>query len=132
MARKVQSSRLSKGEGNLSIEQVVASDDSLIPSADELGQYQAIDPNIIPWLLEQTKREQEHRHVLDNRKVELLNKSITNDRLLVSMFFIFVMAFVAASVFLIWNDKDISGSIFGLCGIVGSYFLYQRFFANRK
>lgn len=131
MAKKVQSSRLSKGGGNVSLEQVVASDDSLIPSSQELAQYQEVHPDIVPWLLEHTSKEQEHRHKLEGLKVSLLNKSLNNDRLLCTMFFVFVMTFVVASVVLIWNDKDISGSIFGLCGIIGAYVLYQRFFSKQ-
>lgn len=48
------------------------------------------------------------------------------------MFFVFVMTFIVASVVLIWNDKDISGSIFGLCGIIGAYILYQRFISLKN
>ena len=57
------------------LEQTVLVDDLSLPSPQELKEYNAINPKLVEFLLEQTKKEQEHRHRLDNQKMKILAKS---------------------------------------------------------
>lgn len=54
------------------LEQTVLFDDLSLPSPQELREYNAINPKLVEFLLEQTKKEQEHRHRLDNQKMKIL------------------------------------------------------------
>lgn len=50
-------------------------DDTCLPSPDELAAYQKIDQNIIPFLIEVSKKEQEHRHKIDIEKIKAIKSS---------------------------------------------------------
>lgn len=126
MAKKVEQQRVAKVGNDVQLEQTIASDDSLLPSAKELTAYKEVDENIVPWLLEQTAKEQLHRHESDLQKMRLLRKSLNTDRLVITFFFLIVLIFVGLSAFFVYTEKNISGSIFGICGIVGSYILYRK------
>lgn len=127
MAKKVEQQRVAKVGNDVQLEQTIASDDSLLPSARELTAYKEVDENIVSWLLEQTAKEQSHRHEADLQKMRLLKKSLNTDRLIIIFFFLIVLIFVGLSAFFVYTEKNISGSIFGICGVVGFYFLYQKF-----
>ena len=51
------------------LEQTVSVDDNSLPSPQELQLYQQIDPNIIPFLIKTSIKEQEHRHNMQNELV---------------------------------------------------------------
>lgn len=57
------------------LEQTVSVDDISLPSPQDLLQYQQIDPKIIPFLIETSKKEQDHRHNMDNEKLRILKRS---------------------------------------------------------
>ena len=50
-------------------------DDTCLPSPDELAAYQKVDPNIIPFLIEVSKKEQDHRHKVEIEKIRVVKKS---------------------------------------------------------
>lgn len=50
-------------------------DDTCLPTPDELTAYQKVDPNIVTFLLEVSKKEQEHRHKVEEEKIDLIKKS---------------------------------------------------------
>lgn len=127
MAKKVEQQRVAKVGNNMQLEQMIASDDSLLPTPKELVAYQDIDKNIIPWLLEHTANEQAHRHETDKEKLALVRKSLNTDKTIIALFFIIVFVFIGLSAFFVYIEKNVSGSIFGLCGLVGAYVLYDRF-----
>lgn len=57
------------------LEQTVSVDDNSLPSPQELLEYQKIDPNIIPFLIQTSIKEQNHRHNMDTEKMKILNHS---------------------------------------------------------
>lgn len=127
MAKKVEQQRVAKIGNEVQLEQTIASDDSLLPSAKELTAYKEVDAAIVPWLLEHTAKEQQHRHESDFKKIGLLKKSLGTDRLIIVFFFLIVLLFISLSAFFVYMEKNISGSIFGVCGLAGAYFLYRKF-----
>ena len=57
------------------LEQTVSVDDNSLPSPQELAQYQQIDPNIAKFLMEISRKEQEHRHYMDSEKIKIVKRS---------------------------------------------------------
>lgn len=132
MGKQVKQQKMEKNGGGMAIEQTIASDDSLLPSAAELSAYQQVDPTITSWLLNQTKLEQEHRHKTDNDKIKLMNKAVNTDRWFLVFFFVVVLLFIGLSAFFVYIEKNIAGSIFGACGTIGAFVLYRQFFKNKQ
>ena len=111
----------------MQVEQTIASDDSLLPAAQELMAYQQVNEDIIPWLLKHTALEQEKRHTLERDKVSLIRKSLNTDRLIIIAFFVVVLIFIGLSAWFVYLEKNIEGSLFGIFGVVGVCVLYKRF-----
>lgn len=105
MGKQVKQQKMEKNGGGMAIEQTIASDDSLLPSAAELSAYQQVDPTITSWLLNQTKLEQEHRHKTDNDKIKLMNKAVNTDRWFLVFFFVVVLLFIGLSAFFVYIEK---------------------------
>lgn len=57
------------------VEQTVSVDDLSLPTAQELEAYQKINPNIVEFLLETSRKEQEHRHKTEDKKMEIIRYS---------------------------------------------------------
>lgn len=57
------------------LEQTYTVDDNCLPSAQELAAYKAIDPRIVDYLIEASVKEQDHRHRMDNNKLNILKKA---------------------------------------------------------
>ncbi|MDE6002467.1 MAG: DUF2335 domain-containing protein, partial [Prevotella sp.] len=57
------------------IEQTLTVDDNTLPSPQDLAAYKDIDPKIVEHLLELTKKEQEHRHNIDNQKMKIIRRT---------------------------------------------------------
>lgn len=100
-------------------EQVVTVDDNLLPSPKELAEYQSINPRIVEFLLETSKKEQEHRHKIEDDKIRIIKKSENrlSSRNWWGMFFAFLtMAFfIGLSAFALYlNNSWFAGlSAFG-------------------
>lgn len=97
-------------------EQTVMVDDCCLPTASELQAYSEINPDIVSFLMEISKKEQEHRHKIESKKVEIVkvnNKysyTVNNRGMLYAFLVIIVSAIISA--FLIYTEKNIAGSIF--------------------
>ena len=57
------------------VEQTVSVDDLSLPTAQELEAYQKINPDIVEFLLETSRKEQEHRHKTEDKKMEIIRYS---------------------------------------------------------
>lgn len=99
------------------LEQTVSVDDNSLPSPQELELYQQIDPNIIPFLIKTSIKEQEHRHNMDNEKMKILkNSERKNGRMnWWGMFFAFLslILFMGVAAFALYLDKPWFAGIFG-------------------
>ena len=99
------------------LEQTVSVDDNSLPSPQELQLYQQIDPNIIPFLIKTSIKEQEHRHNMDNEKMKILkNSERKNGRMnWWGMFFAFLslILFMGVAAFALYLDNPWFAGIFG-------------------
>ena len=99
------------------LEQTVSVDDNSLPSPQELQLYQQIDPNIIPFLIKTSIKEQEHRHNMDNEKMKILKDSERKNGRMNwwGMFFAFLslILFMGVAAFALYLDKPWFAGIFG-------------------
>ncbi|OAV70074.1 putative membrane protein [Bacteroidales bacterium Barb6XT] len=100
------------------LEQTYTVDDNCLPSPQELASYQAIDPQIVNCLIEVSKREQIHRHNMDNEKVGLVKRADERDGRMNwwGMFFAFlsIVSLCILSAFALYLDKPWFAGIVGL------------------
>lgn len=99
------------------LEQTVSVDDNSLPSPQELLQYQQIDSSIIPFLIQTSVKEQEHRHNMDNEKLKILKTSERKNGRMNwwGMFFAFLslILFMGVAAFALYLDKPWFAGIFG-------------------
>jgi uncharacterized membrane protein len=105
------------GDRGQQLEHVFTVDDSCLPAASELQAYKDINPELISFLLDTSKKEQAHRHQMDELKIKTISydsKKMHGINLM-GMFYAFIImiAGLALSAYLIYNNKDIIGTIFG-------------------
>ena len=127
MAKRIDQKKLTKSNHGMSIEQTTASDDNLLPSPSDMAAYKSIDECFIPWILEQTKAEQEHRHITDLKKIDLMKRAVKNEKIALYLYVFIISMFIIISAFFVYLDKNIAGSIFGVFGVLGFWKIYQVF-----
>lgn len=96
--------------------------DSMLPSPQELAEYQKVDADIVPFLMEMAKNEQQHRHKMDDEKMKVLKSSesrITRINIW-GMFFAFLalVTLVGLSALALYLDKPWFAGIFGFTAVV--------------
>lgn len=115
---KTKRTQLSSREANGDqLEQTITVDDNCLPSPAELAQYQQLDPNIIPFLIETTKKEQEFRHKHEANKLKIYDKTgrrdFRLDMLGMLLAALIMFAGIGLAALLIYYEKIVTGSIFG-------------------
>lgn len=112
--------------------ETIAYEESVLPQASELEAYHRIDPALVEFLVETAKKEQIFRHSYAEKQLEVVKNDnrrvISINRLGLSFAFILVLVSIAATVFLLYLDKTVVGSIFGGASMVGLIMI----FAPRK
>ena len=96
--------------------------DIMLPSPQELAEYQKVDADIVPFLMEMAKNEQQHRHKMDEEKMKVLKSSesrITRINIW-GMFFAFLalVTLVGLSALALYLDKPWFAGIFGFTAVV--------------
>ena len=104
------------------LEQTVSVDGNSLPSPQELQEYQKIDPNIIPFLIQTSIKEQNHRHNMDTEKMKILNHSERKNWRMNwwGMFFAFLslILFIGLAALALYLDKQWFAGIFGVASIL--------------
>ena len=120
------------------LEQTLTVDDNFLPPPSELEQYKRIDPNIISFIIETTKKEQSFRHDHERKKLKVFNRGGKREYMINwwGMFFacLIMLSGLALSALLIYNDKILIGSIFGGGALIiaASTFMKGRSKSNNK
>lgn len=105
-------------------------DDCPIPSAEELQRFQQIDPRLVEFFMEQSRREQEQRHLIEREGVEIVKHGtrqeykINSQGLWIMLFVIIVLAVLAAYSLYLGNTY-IGGTLavidaVALIGVIGN------------
>ena len=112
--------------------ETIASEESVLPPAHEMEAYQRVDPRLVDFLMTTTKDEQVFRQLFAEKQLaaikEDLKRSSSINRLGLVFAFILVLISIAATVFLLYLDKTVVGSLFGGASMVGLIMI----FAPRK
>lgn len=92
-------------------------DDNLLPSAEELLKYQALDSSMIDWIKDRCDREQIGRIDFNNEKVKIQksvnNKLFTIDMTTIITSAVVVMSGMSMSAYLMYLGQVLYGSVFG-------------------
>lgn len=137
MGRQQQQNRLAKkGNGELMVEQNLAIDDNLLPSAAELEKLKEVDPKIIDWVLTRTEIEQNARIKFNQDRMALAKKDLNcihifNFTALTFGFLIFVIL-LALSDYFIYKGLDVQGTIFGGTAIIGGALFFIKVSSSEK
>lgn len=110
----------------ISVKQNIVYDDALIPSAEEMEHYKAIDPGFVQWFMDNGTREQKARHADYNERYRLMHRSILSNDIFMVLLFVAFLVFVCLSTYLIINDKRIEGSIFAIASFASILTLVLR------
>lgn len=120
----------------MQIEQNTVYDDSLLPAADELTKLNAIDSQIIPWVMRRTEVEQDGRIWFNKKRLKLAGREINfagcSTILGLVLVFILIGVFFYLSYDLILKGHATLGGIFGgvdLCLLIG---VLSKFQARQK
>jgi len=131
MAKQQQQNKLSKSNGgDLCLEQNVAIDDSLLPSALELEKLKEVDPSIIPWIMQRTEIEQnariEHnKEIVELNRINLYKTHGFNKLSLVLGFLLFIVTLLLAAYF-VYAGLPTQGTIFGSASILVAVVYFSK------
>jgi uncharacterized membrane protein len=119
------------------VEQNVAYDDNLLPSAAELEKLKEVDPKIIDWILNRTEIEQNARIDFNSKRLELSGydlKKIHRFNITSLIFgFIVFLAVLALSAYLISMGLSVEGTLFGGGAIIaGAIFFIKAATTNKN
>lgn len=110
------------------VEQTVSVDDLSLPSPQELKAYQEINPEIVPFLIETSRKEQEHRHKIEDEKMKIIKYSEHKSGRMNfwGMFFAFfaLLSIVALSGFALQLDHEWFSGIFGCSAVIAIISLF--------
>jgi uncharacterized membrane protein len=124
---KKKETQVSAKEGK-QLEHTITMDDNCLPSPSELTAYQRIDSNILPFLLEVAKKEQDHRHLIEKKKIDIIGwESKREFRInLWGMFFAFLilLAGFSFSAYLLHLGSNVVGTVFGGVSLISAATLF--------
>ena len=99
------------------LEQTYIVDDNCLPSPQELAAYKEIDPRIVDYLINASVKEQEHRHKIDESKINLVRKANRQEGRMNwwGMFFAFfaIVVMVALTAYALYLDKPWFAGVLG-------------------
>lgn len=118
------------------LEQNVAIDDSLLPSAVELEKLKEVDPSIIPWIMQRTEIEQDAR-IENNKEILALNRMNLakihgfNKLSLVLGFLLFIVTLLLAAYF-VYAGLPTQGTIFGSASILVAVVYFSKIIGTAR
>ena len=128
MVKSAQHNRITKNVGYMEMEQTIISDDQILPSPNELVAYKQAHERTVDWLLDETTNELKRKHEREMSRLEMLNKSINNERILIIALSFLLLVFILISATLIYLDKPLGGSVFAVFGLIAMWVLYKNSF----
>ena len=117
MSKKAEQNRLIHQGANVALEQTSIYEDNLLPPAEELERMKRISDDLIPFVMDETRKEHEERRAFNRKRLEIMadeiKKSHQTNLLLIVITFVMFVLFVGLSALFLYLGYDISGSIFG-------------------
>lgn len=117
MGKKAEQNRISSGQDGVMLEHRAVYDDSLLPSAEELGKLKEIDPEIIPWIKKRTEIEQDARIDFNKKRIKLASKETDWSAMItivaLSLATIIIITIFCLSFLLVSKGYEVAGTILG-------------------
>jgi uncharacterized membrane protein len=114
------------------VEQTFTVDDSFLPSPEELARYKEIDPLIVEHLIRASIKEQDHRHSVEDSKIDLIGNvdkwNWKTDWWGMCFAFLCILLFCGLCAYALYLDKPWFAGLFG----VGTFAAVASLFINRK
>lgn len=76
MGKKAEQNKLTSNRNGVQLEHNTVYDDNLLPSAEELAKLQAVNPDIIKWIMSRTEVEQNARIAFNKKRANLVGREI--------------------------------------------------------
>lgn len=116
--------------GNAILEQKTIVDDSMLPTAEELGKLKEIKPELVDWVMSRAEKEQDARIAFNQNRVKLANKEL-NGTIWVNVIslifaFLIVLGGMAATLWALRENMTVAGTIFAGTTLVGAAALFTR------
>lgn len=125
MGRKAEQNKLTTGANGVMVEHNAVYDDNLLPAADELAKLNAINPDIVTWVMRRTEVEQDGRVWFNKERLRLAGREINLAGFCTILGLILAFALIGfffyLSYDLVLNGQELLGGIFGFidaCGLV--------------
>lgn len=102
--------------------------ENFMPSPEELQKYAEFRPDIVDTIIKAAQKEQDLRHEFARANISLMKKdqnyAFTNSMFGMFCAFILLMALFTLTGYLLYNDKNIEGSLFGIGSITATITLF--------
>lgn len=110
------------------MEQTISLNDSVLPTAAELESYNAVNPELVPMIVDYTRKEQAHRHELDMMRMKAIRRSDGRDERIniwgMVFAFLSLLAMIALCAYALYLDKPWFSVIVGGTVIVSIISLF--------
>jgi uncharacterized membrane protein len=95
-----------------------------LPPPESLAEYEQISPGFADRIITMAEKEQVHRHQQDEHRWPMQKKLLSRGQVFA---FILSLSIVAGGIWLLLEDKQISGfvTLLGAIGVVAGPFVYQ-------
>ncbi len=104
------------------IEQTLTVDDNILPSPQDLAAYKDVDPEIVKHLLELARKEQDHRHDIDNQKMKMIRRTESRTERMnfwgMTFAFLCMVLFIGLTAFALYLDNPWFAGFFGLTSLI--------------
>ncbi|MCL2072484.1 MAG: hypothetical protein FWH18_01040 [Marinilabiliaceae bacterium] len=136
MSKQGRQTKISVSDGLLQAEESAVQDNSLLPVADELERFVAIDRDLLEWLKERAEKEQDSRIAFNNKRLDEFCRK--GKRVFVANILAMFLAYSIivgggiASVVLAINGLSLEGSILGGVTLVAAAGVFLRKNKNRE
>jgi len=132
MGKKAEQNKLTTGVNGVMVEHNAVYDDNLLPAADELAKLlNAINPDIVTWVMRRTEVEQDGRVWFNKKRLKLAGREINLAGACTILGLILAFALIGfffyLSYNLILNGQEILGGIFGSLDVCGLLTVLAKF-----
>lgn len=136
MGKKAEQNRISSSQDGVMLEHRAVYDDSLLPSAEELGKLKDLDPAIIPWIMKRTEVEQDARIDFNKQRIRLASKDtnlsavVTITALVLAT--LIILAIFSLSFILISKGNAVAGTILGSVDLAALILAFSKIKSSKQ
>lgn len=131
MTKRAEQNKLRSTADGVALEHNTVYDDNLLPAADELCKRNALDSDIVPWVMKRTEIEQDARIKFNLRRTALAFREINYSAFLTFVGLLLCVAVIAGIFYLSYDliikGYSTAGIVFGGGDVVGVLMVINKF-----